>query len=228
MNRTLKKTLTLSLTGLVWASFAHPALARHGDDDSHSSGSSSSAGSSVSSGGSSSSAGSSSSRSTSSSRSSASSSSASSSRGPKALSRLKATTGVVTTARGQVEYEAKTKKAERRLVIKVKVPVGSLVPPLADLTAAENIAITASILRADASIAECTLDFDRASENQNTAKAEFKLDVRIKRGRNLRSSKGSCSVAQGDSAVEGLPALKKGDKVEIKESSVGTFLEATL
>lgn len=221
--KVLWKCVLMAVMGVMIA--PHASFARHGDDDDSSSSSSSS---SVSSSRSSSS---SRSRSSSSHSNGSSSSASSSSGGNSQRERIRVSllpaTGVNTEARGRAEYRRRSEEKPARFEVKVKVPLGSAVPAVADESAAAELVLTANVVRASVVVASCALEFDRISDDSSDGVvAEYKSEVRSKKRGRIQIKAGEC-VSAATSAVA-VPSLKSGDTVQVETVADGVLLEKTV
>lgn len=136
-------------------------------------------------------------------------------------STLKTPSGVTSSVSGKSQYI--DTKGEKRLHIRVQVPLGSTVPPLPSESSAQALSLIGQISRAGVLLASCQLEFRKV--NSDSGRARYELEIRKKIRKSLREKFGSCTLA--DSSQPGLPAIKKGDSLSISETSVGTFLEGS-
>lgn len=119
------------------------------------------------------------------------------------------------------EGEAKHKKETRNGVVKkdefkgkVKIPIDpDSQLGIIDEAAAEGADIRLILSRAGADFAECRLAFDEIEAEDGEDRAEYKVDVRIKKGA-VQAKKGVCDLNLTTAAIDlGVPDAQAGDVV---------------
>lgn len=142
---------------------------------------------------------------------------------------LNAIEGVATLARANIKYQVKAKQERRRLSAKLKIPLPSSIPAIADEAGALAADLRLEFSRADVPYALCYLAFDEVEIDDEDAslEAEYKLDLetRVKHGETREKfRKGSCDIDLLTDAVQaGVPDLQDGDiiKARIVSGDVG-------
>jgi len=135
------------------------------------------------------------------------------------------------------EGQAKHKKETHKGVVKkdefkgtVKIPFPSSALGIIDETAAEGADIRLILSRAGFDFAECFLEFDEIEEEDDEVQAEYKVDVRIKKGA-VQAKKGVCDVDLSTAGIQsGVPDAQADDVATARLVAGGTptdFLQGT-
>jgi hypothetical protein len=97
---------------------------------------------------------------------------------------------------------------------KVKIPVDpSSQLGIIDEAAAEGADIRMILSRAGTDFAECLLEFDEVEDEDGEDQAEYKVDVRLKKGA-VQAKKGMCDIDLLAAGIQsGIPDAKAGDIV---------------
>lgn len=128
------------------------------------------------------------------------------------------------TSNGKLDYRVKGgKRVSKRLVVNIKVPIGSTTPNLPVISNAKKLTILAKFYTSGELTASCKLKYDRVP--RRIKYAEYKLDLEVKNGR-VKSNKGICN--NGISTQKIFPSLAAGNQVIVSEAIAGSFLEGTL
>lgn len=137
--------------------------------------------------------------------------------------RLSASDGVLTRARGQAKYKSRAKngKGKDRFQLKVKIPVPSTFPSLSGVDDARSLQLSAFIQRGSETLAVCELEFDEIEDGV----AEYKVDLRESSG-SVRAKKGSCDVDLSQTGIQNaVPPLLSGDDITVVPADLSSFLE---
>lgn len=139
---------------------------------------------------------------------------------------LAAIEGVVTEASGKIKYQVKNKQQRRRFMGKVKIPLPSALPAIADEAGAQSADIRLEISRADVPVALCYLvlaNLGDDDDSEESLQAVYKVDVetRVKNGQSKdKIRKGSCDIDLATEAVQsGVPELQDGDIIKARSVS---------
>ncbi len=115
--------------------------------------------------------------------------------------------------------ETTTKKDEFKATVKIPVPSPAL--GITDEASAENADIRLILRREDADFAVCFLEFQEIEDDDE---AEFKVDVRIKKGA-LREKKGMCTMTADGS--HDIPDAQAGDVATATVNGGTAILQGT-
>ncbi|MCB0336428.1 MAG: hypothetical protein KDD62_08980, partial [Bdellovibrionales bacterium] len=140
--------------------------------------------------------------------------------------KLTASAGVSTSARGQAQYIARAKKGKSRDQFKVKVlvPVPSTNPVLTDSGQASLLNLSVYIQRGVDTLAICTLEFDEVENSM----AEYKIDLKEHDG-SFRAKKGDCDIDPAQSGTQsGIPSFNSGDTIMVVTEDLSGLLEGQL
>lgn len=140
-------------------------------------------------------------------------------------------------AEGQARHKKETRTKNEVITIKkdefkatVNVPVPSLGLGITDEASAENADIRLILSHDGADFAECLLEFDEVEDEDGEDQAEYKVDVRIKKGA-VQAKKGVCDVDLVTTDIQsGVPDARANDVATARLVAGGTstdFLQGT-
>jgi Ni/Co efflux regulator RcnB len=136
--------------------------------------------------------------------------------------RLSSSSSFATTARSKADYRVKNK--ETRFTVNLHLPFAA--DSISSIDEAKTLQVKVSLSRTGTTYAECSMVID--DDNEENASVEFKLDVRKKSNKLLRTKKGTCDIDLTKSGTQkGIPALQDGDTISIREESRGDFMVGT-
>lgn len=137
-------------------------------------------------------------------------------------------------AEGKAKHEKETrngvlKKDEFKGTVKIPVSLTSALG-IVDQTAAENADVRLILSRGGTDFAECFLEFDEVEDEDGEIEAEFKVDVRIKKG-SVQAKKGVCDTDLAIAGIQsGVPDAQADDVATARIVAGGTptdFLQGT-